>query len=254
VPSACAQWMTAVAGLINNPRSQVDGEALTRVYFVNDGSDFNYGSIKLDGIDWNFSYDWDMGNLGAFNFGATGTYYLHILNQTLTNSPAAAVQDGYHTATGSANALSNGVATLPVLQYRARAGWSDGPWNVTWFMDYIGHYYHTQSAPPNVNGNFCTSTAFGAPAGGTFPCAQNGYNNGVPPWVSFDLSIGYDTGEDPANDYLKHVGLQMIIQNIFDKHSNFLYKGTNAGGPPCTCNPLVSDYGRQVSFVLTKTW
>jgi len=254
VPSACPQWMTAVAGLMSNPRSQVSPQAQTAVYWINDGSVFNQGWLKLDGIDWNWSYDWDMGDVGAFNIGAAGTYYLHNFSETTPGAPGSAVTDGFHTTVGSSNAESHGVATLPPLKYRARLGWSSGPWSVTGFMDYISHYKHTQSAPPNVNGNFCTSTAFGAPGGGTFPCFQDQYDNGVPPWYSFDLSVGYDTGDDPANNYLKNIGLQLIIQNIFDKHSDYQYKGTNTGGSGCTCNNLRPDYGRQFSIILTKTW
>src|SRR5262249_16882207 len=143
---------------------------------------------------WNFSYDWDLGNFGSFNAGAVGTYYLHDRTLTVPGAPGAVVTDGFHTTTGSANAQSFGVSTLPYFRYRSRLGWSSGPWSVTGFMDYQSHYVHTLSAPPNVNGSFCTSTAFGAPAGGTFPCFNSGYNNHQPPWYSFDLSIGYDTG------------------------------------------------------------
>jgi len=119
-------------------------------------------------------------------------------------------------------------------------------------VDYQSHYYNTQNAPPNVN-NQCVAAGVGV-GGGTFACPQNNYSNLEPPWYSFDLSVGYDTGEDPANNYLKHIGLQLVIQDIFDKHSNFEYKATNAGGPPCTCNPTRPDFGRQVSFIVTKTW
>jgi hypothetical protein len=127
-------------------------------------------------------------------------------------------------------------------------------------MDYIGHFYSQQDAPPNVNG---TCAALGIPIGhsgatglpdGGLACPQSSYSNLQPAWVSFDLSLGYDTGEDPANDYLKNIGVQVIIQNILDKHSPFQYKPTNAGGPVSISNPVISDYGRQVSLILTKTW
>ena len=41
---------------------------------------------------------------------------------------------------------------LPGLmdRYRARVGWSDGPWSATLFMDSQSHFYHGQSAPPQV--------------------------------------------------------------------------------------------------------
>ena len=246
--------MAAVESLVTHPRSQVNPVAATSVYWIGDGSVRNLGWLKIDGIDWQVSYDWDMGDIGAFNIGAQGTYYLHREGQT---SPDVDITDAYHTQVGqdSTGTLTTGVPTIPYLIYRARLGWANGPWSLTGFMDYQSHYYHTQTAPPNVNGNKCTSSAFGAPAGGTFPCYQDNYGNGPqPPWMSFDISIGYDTGFDPANEYLQNIGLQFIIQNIFDKHTDYLYKPGTQGGPPCTCNPLRVDFGRQVSFVITKTW
>jgi hypothetical protein len=179
---------------------------------------------------------------------------MHNLSETVPGAPGSAITDGFHTTTGSGNAEARGVSTLPRFRYRGRLGWSNGPWNVTGFVDYVSHYYSTQTAPPNVNGNFCTSTSFGAPAGGTFPCFNSSYSNLVPPWYSFDLSLGYDTGDTPSNPYLKNIGIQIIIQNILDKHADYQYKGTNAGGPACTCNNLRGLYGRQVSLIISKTW
>jgi len=254
VPSACPQYMSMVAGLIANPRAAVDSAAKTLIYFINDGGTFNQGWQKLDGIDWNVSYEWDMGNIGAFNVGAQGTYYMHNYSEVVPGSAGSVITDGFHTTTGSTNAQSNGVPTLPYFRYRGRLGWSDGPWSITGFMDYLSHYYHTQGAPPNVNGNLCTSSAFGAQFGGTFPCFNSAYDNRLPPWYSFDLSFAYDTGDIPANSYLKNIGIQVVIQNIFDKHADFQYRTAAQGGQPCTCDILRPLYGRQVSLIISKTW
>jgi hypothetical protein len=252
VPSACPQWMAAVAGELQFPKAAVLPQAQTLVYWINDGATFNQGWEKLDGFDWNVSYDWDMGNIGAFNAGVTGTYYMHDLSDTLPGSPESVVTDGLHTTTGSANAQSVGVDTAPRMRARYRLGWSDGPWNVTGFMDYQSHHFNNQTAPPNVN-NACVAAGV-AVGGGTFPCVQNNYSNLQPSWISFDLSVGYDTGEDPANDYLKHVGLQLVIQDLLDKRADFLYKPGAQAGPPSTINGSRPDFGRQVSIILTKTW
>jgi outer membrane receptor protein involved in Fe transport len=254
VPSACPQWINAISAILTNPKMSTLPGATTLIYWVNDGAEFNVGWIKRDGIDFNVSYDWDMGNIGAFNVGATGSYDMHGYSNTLPSSPLSETTDGFHTTVGPSNARSVGVATLPSLRYRGRLGWSNGPWNVTGFMSYESHYYSTQSAPPNVNGNFCASTSWGAPAGGTFPCFQDSYSNLMPPWYSFDLSVGYDTGEDPQNNYLKNIGIQLVIQNIFDKHVNFYYKPTTTAGPPTTLDPFRPDFGREISLILTKTW
>jgi outer membrane receptor protein involved in Fe transport len=254
VPSACPLWIGAINGMLANPKSSVLADSRTVVYWINDGAEFNQGWIKRDGIDFSLSYDWDMGNIGSFNLGATGTLDLHGYTNTLPGSSLSETTDLFHTNVGSDKALSRGVATIPPLRYRGRLGWSDGAWNVTGFVNYESHYYNTQSAPPNVNGNFCTSTSWGAPAGGTFPCAQSGYTNLQPPWYTFDLSIGYDTGEEPANNYLKNIGLQLVIQNLLDKHAEFYYKGSNTAGPPTTISPDRPNFGRQISVILTKTW
>ncbi len=95
--------------------------------------------------------------------GILGTYYLHRKLQAVDGAPIA---DSFHTtiSPGQVN-QSEGVSSLPRLRYRARLGWSDGPWSVTGFVDYVGRYYHDQAAPPNVNGNFCALNG-GLDAGG----------------------------------------------------------------------------------------
>jgi outer membrane receptor protein involved in Fe transport len=249
IPSACAPWVQGVSSILANPKGTVQGAASTYIYFVNDAATFNVGWLKLDGIDWNWSYDWDMGNIGAFNIGATGTYYLHQLIDTAPGTPLSNITDIYHSTVGSTNAQAEGVETLPRLIYRGRLGWSKGAWNVTGFMDYRQHYYSNQGAPTNVN-NSCV-VAGSSVGGGTFPCLQNNYTNLQPPWFSFDLSVGYDSGDDPANDYLKHIGVQMVIQNVMDKHQAYQYV-LNAF--PCACGGTQPNFGRMVSFIVTKTW
>jgi len=36
-----------------------------------------------------------------------------------------------------------------------------------------------------------------------------------------DLSFGYQTGEKPANEYLRNINLQLTINNILDKKPPF---------------------------------
>ncbi len=40
--------------------------------------------------------------------------------------------------------------------------------------------------------------------------------------VLFDLSIGYQTGEMPANEWLRNIGIQLTIVDIFDRPSPFM--------------------------------
>jgi outer membrane receptor protein involved in Fe transport len=250
-PASCAPFEQMVGGILadqNNATAPTN--ALTNIYWINDGGTVSTGFIKVQGVDWQASYDWDWGDLGAWNTGIVGTYYLHRDFTTATGSP---VVDAYHQDLAPVGGLAqNGVETLPRMRYRARLGWSNGTWSVTGFMDYQSHYYHTQSAPPNVN--LQCIAAGSTVAGGTFPCLINNYSNIQPSWYTFDLSVGYDTGDMPANTYLKNMGIQVVVQNLMGKHPAFQYGPSNAGRGLAAYDILKPDLGRVWTVTLTKTW
>ena len=90
----------------------------TLIYWINDGSTVNVGYLKVQGIDWTASYDWDLGDLGAWNVGMVGTYYLH---RYFVQVPGDPVTDAYHQNIAPNNGVAqNGVETLPRFKYRAR--------------------------------------------------------------------------------------------------------------------------------------
>ena len=258
LPTTCAPFEAAVTGLLQNPRAALDPQAKTLILWINDGGTFNKGWRKLDGVDWNASYDWDWGSVGAFNVGVTGTYYLHDKRLTVPGAPGAVVVDAFHTtqAAGLVNE-SDGVSGIPLLRYRARLGWSNGPWSVTGFMDYVSHYFHAQTPPPNVNGSFCANTPTGldaSGAGGSFPCPISDYTNIEPSWYTFDLSLGYNSMDTPSNEYLRHIGVQLVINNIMDRRSPFEYRISTGGGNPVAMDLLKNNQGRVISLILTKQW
>ena len=254
MPTTCAPFQEALSTLLANPRGNVDPQARTSILFINDFGLFNTASTKLDGIDWSANYNWDWGDLGIWNAGILGTYYLHQRLQAVDGAPIA---DLFHTTVspGQVNE-SEGVGSRPRLRYRARLGWSDGPWSVTGFVDYVGRYYHDQAAPPNVNGNFCASNGGldAAGNGGTYTCAIQGYTNVLPAYATFDLSLGYNTQDAPSNEYLRNIGVQLVVQNVLDKHGQYQYRLTPAGGNPCTCDIQKSLQGRTISLIVTKQW
>jgi hypothetical protein len=130
----------------------------------------------------------------------------------------------------------------PRSVYRARLGWSNGPWSLTGFMNYSGHFFHTQAAPPNVNFQ-CLATG-GTVGGGSFPCALNNYTNIVPSYYTFDLSLGFDTGDEPANDYLKNIGVQLTIDNITGRSPPFEYRISPAAAilrPSTSCRIFMAE-------------
>ena len=252
-PLACPQFQAMVNRMLTSARSQVSPQAQTLTYWVVDLATMNRGWLRTDGIDYTASYDWEWGNVGAFNTGIAGTYNLH---RNLALESGGAVVDAFHaTLAPNGGVPQAGVETTPRMKYRARLGWTNGPYSVTGFVDYRSHWFHNNGSPFNVN-NQC-QTAGGTSGGGTFPCKIDAYTNIVPSFYWFDLSLGYDTKDVPANDYLKNIQVQFIVQNIMDKHPAFSFRTglrTSAWDIGPMGNGDVSGAGRTISLILTKTW
>jgi hypothetical protein len=148
----------------------------------------------------------------------------------------------------------NGVETAPKLVYRARFGWSNGPFSATAFMNYSSHYFSAiEGTPPNVN--LQCITAGGTVGGGSLPCAINNFTNIEPNFITFDLSFGYKTGDMPANDYLKNLTLQFTVQNLMNRHSPFDYIQSAAGGRQISAYDITRpNQGRTLGVTLVKSW
>ena len=257
LPTTCAPFQDAITRILANPRNTVDPQAKTLIMWINDGGTFNRGWLKLDGVDFQANYNWDWGDFGDWDAGITGTYYLHQRTEDNPGAPGSIVEDQFHTTinAGSVNEV-RGVQLSPNFSYRARLGWTNGSWSVTGFMDYVAHYYTEQQAPPNVNGNFCAENGGldTSGAGGTYTCAIEGYTNILPSYYTFDLSIGYNTMETLANEYLRNIGIQLVIQNITNRHGSYGYWISTGGGNPCACDRQKNLQGRTVSLIVTKQW
>jgi hypothetical protein len=240
-----------VVAALGNVASSAPVSSASQVIWLLDGGTVNSGFQKATGIDWNGSYDLDLGDYGAWNAGITGTYYLHNYIQQVAGGP---VVDAVHQNVAPAGGIAqDGVTSTPQLVYRARLGWSNGTFNVAGFMNYRSHYYDSSGVPPNVNLQ-CT-TSGGNIGGGTFPCAIGNYSNSEPSVVTVDLSFGYNTGDTPANDYLKHLTIQFTIQNLLDRLSPFDYNPTAPAGRQAAAYDLsVPNTGRTIGITLIKNW
>jgi len=82
----------------------------------------------------------------------------------------------------------------------------------------------------------------------------NGYTNIEPSQYLFDLSLGYDTGETPANTYLQNIGINLVVRNITGRHPAFEYGPSARGRGFSAYDILKSDDGRTWNLILTKTW
>ncbi len=250
-PTSCAPFEAMVVSALTDISSPAPVSAASNVYWLNDGSTYGSGFLHVSGIDWNASYDFDLGDFGAWNAGITGTYYLHRLSQTTTGGP---VIDYMHQNISAVGGLAQGgVETTPRMIYRARLGWSDGAYSLTGFMNYQSHYFLPTSVPPNVNFQ-CVSSG-GTVGGGTFPCAISNYASIEPNFVTFDLSFGYNTGDMPVNNYLKNLTVQLTVQNFLNKHAPFQYDPTNPPGRQASGYDITKpNTGRTIGVTLVKNW
>jgi outer membrane receptor protein involved in Fe transport len=250
-PTSCAPFESMVVTALSQPQSTSDLTQVSNVYWINDSGSVNQGFLHVEGVDWNASYDVDLGDLGAWNTGIVGTYYLHRYSETVAGGT---IIDQLHQNLSPAGGVQqNGVETLPRMHYRARLGWSDGQFNATMFMNYDSHFYEFRSLiPPNVNLQ-CTS-AGGTIGGGAMPCAISNFNQLQPAYYTFDLSFGYNTGDIPTNDYLKRLTIQLTIQNLMGIHPSSEYGPSSSVRNPGGYNILESDLGRVIGLTLVKNW
>jgi iron complex outermembrane recepter protein len=253
-PTTCAPFEKMAQAALLDRNSTESPSVISSIYWISDASTVGTGFLKVQGIDWNASYDWDMGDLGAWNAGITGTYYLHRFSQTSNGGP---IVDLFHqNIQGAGGIAQNGVETLPRMIYRARLGWSDGQWSATGFVNYISHYYSTWPVPPNVNVQ-CAVAGGTTPAAAKAPqfsCAINNWSNIEPSWYTFDMSFGYNTGDLPTNDYLKNITLQLTIQNLMGRHSPFEYGPSTSTRNVAGYDILKSDTGRVIGLTVLKNW
>ena len=111
-------------------------------------------------------------------------------------------------------------------------------------MDYQSHVYSNLPLPP-----------------ATYLTEYPNYSNLLPALYMFDLSLGYNTGDRPANDYMKHIDVYFTVNNIMNRNPPFQYGGTtNAyaylGGAVSGANipPNYNPYGRYWRLGVTKEW
>jgi iron complex outermembrane recepter protein len=250
-PTTCAPFEKMVAATLSDQASIVAANQISSIYWLDDESNFGSGFQHVDGIDFNASYDFDAGDYGAWNTGITGTYYLHNFIQNVTGG--AIIDNLNQNLVPIGGVQQNGVETTPRLIWRARLGWTEGAYSVTGFMNYQSHYFQPLAGtPPNVN-SLCT-TPGGMIGGGASQCAISNYTYYEPDFITFDLSLGYNTGDLPANDYLKQITLNLTVQNLMGIHSPFQYGPSTSHRNAAAYDILRSDVGRVVGLTIVKNW
>ena len=256
LPTTCLPFQNAVQGLLNNPRNTVDPQAKTLIYWINDGGTFNKGYIKMDGIDFSASYDWDWGDIGAFNVGVVGTYYLHRWENPL-GIPGAA-QDMFHTTllAGAVNEVA-GRRIAPALPLPRSRGLVE--------RSLVAHRLHERPDPllphaecaaerqrqflrlerwtgrdrrwrdVSVRHRAATPTSFR-------PTTRSTCRSVTTRWTGRRTSTCATSASSS------------LCNNVMDKRSAYAYRIATGGGNPCTCDILNSLQGRTISLILTKEW
>ena len=251
------QFAQHVATLLNGPKSTLQSTLATSILFIADTGNRNVGWQAVNGIDFNVSYDLDLGDWGAWNSGVTGTY---IMDNKSQGGPGQAIISVWHSALSP---TSSAVDTGGTLKYRARLGWAGNTgWSVTGFMNFIPHFNSvTQQLPPacfQIGNAACNAS--GLPQFAQYTMQYPLLTNVVPGLYTFDLSIGYNTEDTPANEYLRHIGVQLTVSNILDKQAPYAYQINPPGGAQAhayfstTQGTSLGIDGRVFGVLLTKTW
>ncbi len=246
-----AEFLDLVNALAFYPGSggfAFDPDAIPGVKFIQDTALTNLGSRVFSGIDFVVRYDYDLGEWGSINVGAAGYYQLIDKNRA---SETAGLDDRYQDQ-DSGNRLQ---------RVRYRLGWANPTWNVTLFANYFGHGATGENQGVNLNGVALIPPCFyqtGSAAGSCYPGSPyygpfDTYPNMTPAVVFFDLSVGYQTGEMPANEWLRNIGVQFTIVDLFDEPSPFMV-GARGNGAIRAFNEGFSDLQRTFTLTLTKVW
>jgi outer membrane receptor protein involved in Fe transport len=87
------------------------------------------------------------------------------------------------------------------------------------------------------------------------PIQITNYANIVPSHYTVDLAVSYDMGDQPENEYLRNISLQLVVNNVTNKRPPFAYKASTSGSGGSAFWGLVdSPIQRQISLTITKTW
>ena len=238
-----------LAGVQTRGGESFDPAIISDVKFIRDTARTNVGFSQLTGIDFNMRYDWDMGNLGAWNIGVAGYYEVGEKRQA---NDFSEVEDRYF-ARHTGNRLQRA---------RYRLGWTDGDWTITAIGRYVGHgslntrgssslprcYYHSDFASTGAGSCYPGSPFYGPFENDVFP-------NYSPATVEFDLAFSYQTGLIPASEYLQNIRFDFTIINVLNKQVPFQIglrgRGLRDGR---AFDNAYNDQQRQVSISVTKAW
>jgi outer membrane receptor protein involved in Fe transport len=239
-----AEFLAVVEELAGFQRAEFGADIFEEIKFIHDSANTNLGYVQLQGIDFDIRYDWDWGDWGNWNAGVTGYYEVDFEEQA---NPSAPIDSRYENQ-DSGNRLQRA---------RFRLGWTNGTWSLTGFANYKGH--SAKSAGQNLPLPNCYWHADFGP-GSCYPGSpyypQEGpiFDDSAPGHYEFDLNVTYDTGEMPANEYLRNVNVSISVLNLFDRKPPFMYTSRSRAREIRAYDTRWSEFQRYITLTITKSW
>jgi hypothetical protein len=203
----------------------------SNVKFITDSTARNIGSERLDGIDFNIRYDWEMFNLGAFVARMNGTYFIEQTEDNGFGEISISPYVGNNSFSGFGN------STASRLRARYQLGWTDpnDQFSVNLFANYRSHRH-----------------IGGPPAGFVFAPGQV-WQDLQPETYYFDLSLGYNTGETWSNPYLHNINVTFVALNFLDRRPPLRFTTGGQDGS-YAYDSSYDPIGRQLSVTISKAW
>ena len=112
--SNAANFAATLQAMVASPASSIDPALAGYVTWISDNAVRNIGYLQVEGIDFQGSYNFEVGNLGFWNAGINGTYYLEHLNDTGLGEIIDILDN------------DDGNPNEPTLKWRAQLGWGAG--------------------------------------------------------------------------------------------------------------------------------
>jgi iron complex outermembrane receptor protein len=172
------------------------------IYYLWAHDETNFLYLRVQGIDLDATYDVDLGEYGNFHIGD----YLTLFTQ---------FKEGYDGANYfSIKGTSGFNGTFSSLEYNTRlnVGWSQGPWAVDTFVNYMPAYHNWNSTSVTP----LLPNAIGTPTQG----------DKVDSWTTLDLNVAYNF----IDGWLGGDQLYVHVNNLLDTDPPFINTTANGAG------------------------
>lgn len=201
-PSAATVAAYYASPLLSN-RSNIPASAIAAIV---DLQNRNLSSVRQRGLDFDVSYGREVG-AGQVSLGLAGSYIFAINQKITSTSPTADVV---------------GTVGNPAdLRVRGRAGWNQGPWSVSGFVNFIDGYENQLVTPRQA----------------------------VKSWTTADLQLAYR----PASARLAGLRFALTVTNLLDRDPPFVEMrtiGSAIGYDGEKADPM----GRRIAFEVIRAW